>query len=44
LPENKDPVQYYHPVDRGLESKIASHLAMLRKMNQTQSKKEKQPS
>lgn len=29
----KDPPQFYHPVDRGMESKIAEKLASLRQLN-----------
>lgn len=33
FPEDMDPVQYYHPVPRGLEQKIAEKLDRLRELN-----------
>jgi putative ATPase len=36
FPEGMPARQYYHPVDRGLEIKIAEKLNYLRKRNQTE--------
>jgi putative ATPase len=36
FPEGMPMSQYYHPVDRGLEIRIAEKLAQLRKRNKTE--------
>jgi len=33
LPEGKSPINYYQPVNRGLEIKIAAHLAKLHELD-----------
>jgi len=33
LPEGKSPINYYRPVNRGLEIKIAAHLAKLHELD-----------
>jgi len=33
FPDDMRPVQYYHPVDRGLEQRIAEKLAHLRELD-----------
>ena len=39
FPDEKDPVTYYHPVNRGLEIKIAEKLAHLKQLDKQKKKK-----